>query len=138
MPSQTGKQIEMKKQLQQQLLDEEEKMSLSKKNVTRMPLRDPLEEAKLRAKNVNIELEFSDSLKANHISFAFIDFSTPAFDITGAAVPNSFYFSFKFYTSKETNTQKVLLVSKEDLNKGKFKHCEQPKASTDYYLVMEQ
>ena len=117
-------------------MDKEEKLALSKKNVTRVPLRDPLEEAKLRAKNVNIELEFSDSLKANHISFAFIDFSTPATDITGQVVPSSFKFSFEFYNSK-TTTPTVVLVDKKDLNKGKYNPTKDPEPSTDYYLVME-
>jgi hypothetical protein len=107
------------------------------KEVVRIPMNDPLEEAKLRAKSLNIELEFTDHRKANQISFAFLDFSSPDFDRTGHKVPNSFKLSFRFYTCNPVSTQKLVFIEKQDLHRGLVQPTLEATPLTDYALVQE-
>ena len=84
------------------------------KLATSKGVRDYEAEQKLMEPQVNMELEYNDSLKANCITFKFLAFKT-ASSLKDIHLPNRMYLSYKFFTFDEVVTEPVDLILSGDL-----------------------
>jgi len=70
-------------------------------------LLDPETEAKLLATEPRMEAELHDAYKASTITLKFVAFKT-AFQVSNVQIPQKLYFTFKFFTFKAVETEKVI------------------------------
>eukprot|EP00351_Strombidinopsis_sp_SopsisLIS2011_P001491 CAMPEP_0116888954 /NCGR_PEP_ID=MMETSP0463-20121206/24242_1 /TAXON_ID=181622 /ORGANISM="Strombidinopsis sp, Strain SopsisLIS2011" /LENGTH=95 /DNA_ID=CAMNT_0004554767 /DNA_START=1852 /DNA_END=2139 /DNA_ORIENTATION=- len=87
------------------------------KLATSKGIRDYETEQKLLEPQVNMELEYNDSLRANLITFKFLAFKT-ATSLKNITLPNRMFLSFKFFTFDEVTTEPVDLVLSGDLERA--------------------
>jgi hypothetical protein len=85
--------------------------------------RDPVSESRL-IDNLNMDLEYNDSLRASKIILKFVAFKTPT--SSAAPLPASMFFTFKFFTFTACQTESVALHTVDS----------QIKLGTQYCLVL--
>ena len=114
---------------------DEDKDQLNKMGVFR---RDPAMESSLMKPNVNLEVEINDVLKANIFSIKFIALITPSsLPPSIQALPQSLFFTFKFYTFQASQTDHVNLMTSKNIEDGR-KSAEKIELAKKYYLVAEE
>lgn len=96
--------------LQSKELSRQDKINLIRLGIGKNLL-DQETEARLLASEPKMENEILDLYKASTITFKFVAFKTPIVFMNNSsiAMPSKLYFTFKFFTFKEMQTEKVML-----------------------------
>lgn len=76
---------------------------------------DPETEAKLIASEPRMDIEMQDIYKASTLTFKFVAMKTP-FN-PDIQIPSKVFFTFKFFTFKSVETEKVVLKLPPELEK---------------------
>ena len=72
-------------------------------------LLDPETEAKLLASEPRMDIEVNDPYQASTFTLKFVAFKTPISFNNSVVIPSKLYFTFKFFTFKTINSDKVML-----------------------------
>ena len=92
-------------------------------------------EATLMKPSGNLEIENNDVLKANLFQIKFVGLNTPSsLPPSMESLPKSLYFTFKFYTFQQVQTEAATLTTTKKIEEGEL-DVGSIELAKKYYLV---